>query len=168
MEKALLGFDMLVTSGGASVGQHDLVRKVLADLRVEEIFWGVAMKPGKPVAFGVRRDHAVFNLPGNPVSALVCFEMLVRTAVDAMLGIRHPGPRFDRGALGAAVRRNGERETYVRAWTERSDETVVLHPVSGQESHMIAAAARADALVAVDAGEGEVPAGSPVRFLQLT
>ena len=66
MERALLGFDMLVTSGGASVGVHDLVRETQAKLRVEEIFWGVAVKPGKPVAFGVRRDHLVFNLPGNP------------------------------------------------------------------------------------------------------
>jgi molybdopterin molybdotransferase len=62
IERALLGFDMLVTSGGASVGVHDLVRETQAKLRVEEVFWGVAIKPGKPVAFGVRRDHLVFNL----------------------------------------------------------------------------------------------------------
>ena len=66
MERALLGFDMLVTSGGASVGPHDLVRKVQAGLRVEEVFWGVAVKPGKPVAFSMRRSHPIFNLPGNP------------------------------------------------------------------------------------------------------
>src|SRR6266508_3154005 len=62
MERALLGFDMLITSGGASVGPHDLVRATQAKLRVEELFWGVSVKPGKPVAFGVRRDHLVFNL----------------------------------------------------------------------------------------------------------
>ena len=66
MERALLGFDMLVTSGGASVGPHDLVRRVQADLRVEEVFWRVAIKPGRPVAFGMRRDHPVFNLPEIP------------------------------------------------------------------------------------------------------
>src|SRR6185503_21377368 len=92
MERALLGFDMLVTSGGASVGPHDLVRRVQADLRVEEVFWRVAMKPGRPVAFGMRRDHPVFNLPGNPVSVLVCFELFVRPAVNALLGVPQPLP----------------------------------------------------------------------------
>ena len=99
MERALLGFDMLVTTGGASVGPHDLVRKVQADLRVEEVFWGVAMKPGKPVAFGVRRDHLVFNLPGNPVSVLATFELLVRPAVKALLGLPSPLPAFRPGTL---------------------------------------------------------------------
>ncbi|MFN8186470.1 MAG: gephyrin-like molybdotransferase Glp [Gaiellales bacterium] len=168
MEKGLLGFDMLVTSGGASVGPHDLVRQVLAALRVEEVFWGVAMKPGKPVAFGVRRDHVAFSLPGNPVSALVCFEVLVRTAVNVMLGIPSPEPRYAHGTLGAPVRRSVDRETFVRARAEHGAEAVVLDPVTGQESHMIAAAAQADALVLVPRGEGELPAGSPVRFLSLS
>jgi molybdopterin molybdotransferase len=168
MEKALLGFDMLVTSGGASVGPHDLVRQVQAELRVEEVFWGVAMKPGKPVAFGVRRDHVVFNLPGNPVSALVCFEVLVRTAVNAMLGMPSPEPRHAHGTLGAPVARNADRDTFVRARTEAGAETIVLHPVTGQESHMIAAAAQADGLVVVPRGDGELAAGSAVRFLALS
>jgi molybdopterin molybdotransferase len=167
MERALLGFDMLVTSGGASVGPHDLVRRVQAELRVEEVFWGVAMKPGKPAAFGVRRDHLVFNLPGNPVSALVCFELLVRTAVNALLGVPEPRPRFVHGVLGSAVPRAAERETFVRARREAGEEEEVLQPVTGQESHMIAAAAQTDALVAVPRGEGELAAGSRVRYLPL-
>lgn len=168
MERALLGFDMLVTSGGASVGPHDLVRRVQAGLRVEEVFWGVAMKPGKPVAFGVRRDHLVFNLPGNPVSALVCFEVLVRTAVNALLGVADPTPRFSGGVLGAETPSIPERETFVRARTEAAAGEVVLFPVAGQDSHMIAAAAQADALVAIPRGEAKLPAGSRVRFLPLS
>ena len=74
------------------------MRKVQAELRVEEIFWGVAMKPGKPVAFGVRRDHLVFNLPGNPVSVLATFELLVRPAVNALLGLPAPLPLSPRDA----------------------------------------------------------------------
>src|SRR5918996_3450621 len=101
MERALLGFDMLVTSGGASVGPHDLVREVQRELRVEEVFWGVAVKPGKPVAFGTRRDHLVFNLPGNPVSVLVTFELFVRPAVNALLGVPDPLPVYERGVLAA-------------------------------------------------------------------
>jgi molybdopterin molybdotransferase len=165
IERALLGFDMLVTTGGASVGPHDLVRKVQAELRVEEVFWGVAVKPGKPVAFGVRRDHLVFNLPGNPVSVLATFELLVRPAVNALLGLPDPLPAFRRGTLGSAVRRNAQRDELVRAALRREGDDVVLEPLSGQESHMIVRAGRANALVLVEAGSGEVSAGSAVPYL---
>jgi molybdopterin molybdotransferase len=167
MERALLGFDMLVTTGGASVGPHDLVRKVQADLRVEELFWGVAMKPGKPVAFGVRRDHLVFNLPGNPVSVLATFELLVRPAVNALLGLPSPLPAFRHGTLAAAVRRNADRDEFVRSALAGSDGEAVLEPVRGQESHMIVRSGRARALVWIPAGEGELAAGADVRFLEL-
>jgi molybdopterin molybdotransferase len=167
MERALLGFDMLVTSGGASVGPHDLVRATQAKLRVEEIFWGVAVKPGKPIAFGVRRDHLVFNLPGNPVSVLVTFEVFVRPAIDALLGLPDPLPAYATGELAAPVRRNPRRDEFLRARLRRADGRVRLEPLAGQESHMIAHAGRADALVAVEAGEGEVPAGALVRYLSL-
>ncbi len=167
MERALLGFDMLVTTGGASVGPHDLVRKVQAELRVEEVFWGVAIKPGKPVAFGVRRDHLVFNLPGNPVSVLATFELLVRPAVNALLGLPDPLPAFQSGVLAAPVRRNSDRDELVRAVVSGKDGEKALEALPGQESHMIVRAGRADALVWVEAGDGELSAGSPVRFLPL-
>jgi molybdopterin molybdotransferase len=165
MERALLGFDMLITSGGASVGPHDLVRETQAVLRVEEVFWGVAVKPGKPVAFAMRRDHLVFNLPGNPVSVLVTFELFVRPAVNALLGLPDPEPRYLQGTLEAAVRRNRERDEFVRARSRREGDETFLAPIEGQESHMIARAGRADALIAVEAGEGELAAGAAVRYL---
>ena len=167
MERALLGFDMLVTTGGASVGVHDLVRETQKKLRVEELFWGVAMKPGKPVAFGVRRDHLVFNLPGNPVSTLVTFEVLVRPAVEALQGIPDPRAAYRRGRLAAPIRRNERRTEFVRATSRREGDEVLLEPLPGQESHMIARTARADVLVLVEAGEGELAAGDEVRFLGL-
>jgi molybdopterin molybdotransferase len=167
MERALLGFDMLVTSGGASVGPHDLVRETQAGLRVEEIFWGVAVKPGKPVAFGVRRDHLVFNLPGNPVSVLVTFELFVRPAVNALLGLPDPEPAFRGGVLASSVCRNAERDEYMRARSRRDGEDVALEPIAGQESHMIARSGRADALVEIEAGTGEIAAGAAVRYLPL-
>ncbi len=167
LERALLGFDMLVTSGGASVGPHDLVRAAQAELRVEEVFWGVALKPGKPVAFGVRRDHPVFNLPGNPVSVLVTFEVLVRPAVNALLGLADPLPRYARGVLSRAVRRNPRRHELVRARTSRVGDEVLLEPLAGQDSHMIVRAARADALVSVEPGDGELAGGETVPYLPL-
>jgi molybdopterin molybdotransferase len=160
--------DVLVTSGGVSVGPHDLVRAVGAELGIEEVFWRVAVKPGKPFWFGVRGRTLVFGVPGNPVSALVCCELFVRPAVLALQGAREPGPRFALGTLAAAVRRNDARDELARARSSSTDGGVVLEPVAGQESHMIARAAEADVLVFVPRGEGELAAGRPVRYLPLS
>ena len=160
--------DVLVSSGGVSVGPHDLVRRVAADLGVEEVFWRVAVKPGKPVSFGVRGDTLVFGLPGNPVSSLVCFELFVRPAVLALQGALEPGPVFALGQLAAAVQRNPNRDEFLRARSRTDADRVVLEPVSGQESHMIARAAVADALVFAPRGDDELAAGESVRYLRLT
>jgi molybdopterin molybdotransferase len=159
--------DVLVTSGGVSVGPHDLVRRIEAELGVEEVFWKVAVKPGKPISFGVRDGTLVFGLPGNPVSSLVCFELFVRPAVRALQGAREPGPVFWPGELATAVPRNPERDEFLRARVRVGPETVVLEPLAGQESHMIARAAAADALVLAPRGQGELEAGAIVRYLPL-
>jgi molybdopterin molybdotransferase len=162
-----LDADVLVTSGGVSVGPHDLVRRVLAELGVEEVFWGVAVKPGKPLAFGVRGSTLVFGLPGNPVSTLVSAEVFVRPAVLALQGATDPGPLFLEGRLGRAVRQNEHRDEFVRARRQTSDDGIVLEPITGQESHMIARAATADALVLVPRGTGELAAAERARYLEL-
>jgi molybdopterin molybdotransferase len=162
-----LAADVLVTSGGVSVGPHDLVRRILAELGVEEVFWGVAVKPGKPVAFGVRGRTLVFGLPGNPVSSLVGCELFVRPALLALQGASTPGPVFREGRLAAAVERNAQRDELLRARTLPSDDGIVLEPVAGQESHMIVRAAGADALVLAPRGEGRLAAGERVRYLAL-
>ena len=159
--------DVLVTSGGVSVGPHDLVRSVEAELGVEEVFWRVAVRPGKPVSFGVRGSTLVFGLPGNPVSSLVCFELFVRPAILALQGALTPGPVFVLGELAAPVRRNPHRDEFVRARSRADGDRVVLEPVLGQESHMIARAAAADALVFAPRGDGELEAGATVRYLRL-
>jgi molybdopterin molybdotransferase len=160
--------DVLVSSGGVSVGPHDLVRRILAELGVEEDFWGVAVRPGKPLAFGARGATLVFGLPGNPVSSLVAVELFVRPALLALQGAADPGPRYERAALAAPLRRNPHRDQLARARTAVADDgATVLEPLSGQESHMIARAAGADALVFVPAGEGELGAAESVRFLRL-
>jgi molybdopterin molybdotransferase len=160
--------DVLVTSGGVSVGPHDLVRRVEADLGVEEVFWGVAVKPGKPVSFGVRGRTLVFGLPGNPVSALVGAELFVRPAVLALQGASAPGPNYELGRLGTPIRRNTARDELVRARVAVRDGAVELDAITGQESHMIARAATANALVLVPRGEGELPAGQTARYLRLS
>ena len=159
--------DVLVTSGGVSVGPHDLVRGLLRELGVEEVFWGVAVKPGKPLAFGVRGRTLVFGLPGNPVSSLVGCELFVRPAVRALQADAQPGPIYQEGRLERGVRRNALRDEFLRARIRASDDGVVLAPVTGQESHMIVRAAGADALVYAPRGEGELAAGERVRYLPL-
>jgi molybdopterin molybdotransferase len=165
--QAGLEADVLVSSGGVSVGPHDLIRSVGGALGVEEVLWGVAVKPGKPLSFGVRGRTLVFGLPGNPVSCLVCFELFVRPAVLALQGLAEPLPRFEPGRLAKSVRPNQARTELVRARSRIVDGEVELEAVTGQESHMIARAAGADTLILVPAGSEELAAGSPISYLRL-
>ena len=159
--------DVLVTTGGVSMGEHDLVRGVAADLGVREIFWGVAVKPGKPLSFGVRDRTLVFGLPGNPVSSLVGAMVFVTTGLLALQGATNSLPRYASGITSKTFRRNPHRDEFVRAVRIDGRDALRLEPIVGQESHMIARAAAADALVHVPRGEGELEAGSLVRFLAL-
>jgi molybdopterin molybdotransferase len=158
-----LDHDVLVTSGGVSVGPHDLVRRIEADLGVEEVFWGVSVRPGKPLAFGIRGRTLVFGLPGNPVSSLVCSTLFVLPALRKLQG-EEPGPHYEQGALSQAYQPDSRRDELVRA---RRIGDGLFEPMSAQESHMIVWAASADVLVYIPAGPDELPAGTPVRYLRL-
>ena len=159
-----LGHDVLVSSGGVSVGPHDLVRHIEAELGVEEVFWGVSVRPGKPLAFGVRGRTLVFGLPGNPVSSLVSAVLFVLPALRALQGERDPAPPYRLGTLARVIRPDARRDELARAVLTRDG---TLEPLSGQESHMIVRAAAANALVYVPAGSDELPPGSTVRYLEL-
>jgi molybdopterin molybdotransferase len=162
-----LDSDVLVTSGGVSVGPHDLVRAALSELGTQEVFWRVAVKPGKPIAFAVRGGTLVFGLPGNPVSSLVGFELFVRPALLALQGARDPGPAYLPGRLGAAVERSEHRDQLVRARTRSEGGAVVLDPLTGQDSHMIVRSAAASALVLVPRGSGTLSEGAQVSYLRI-
>lgn len=149
------------------MGPLDLVRGILGDLGVEEVFWGVAVKPGKPLSYGVRGRTHVFGLPGNPVSSLVGALVFVRPALFGLQGHGDPSGSYEPGVLASELRRNPHRDEFVRARRRRSDDGVELVPVSGQESHMIVRAATADALVLVPRGSEPIPAGARVRYLAL-
>ena len=164
LEQALRA-DVVVTSGGVSVGPHDLVRRVGAELGVEEVFWGVAMRPGKPLAFGVSGSTLVFGLPGNPVSSLVGCLLFVRPALLALQGHRDPAPPFRPGTLATEVRQHPERDDFVRARAIWTEEGALLHPTVGQESHMIVRTTAADAIVHIPRGAAVLEAGTRVRFL---
>jgi molybdopterin molybdotransferase len=163
---AIAGADVVVSSGGVSVGPHDHVKPALTALGVREVFWRVAHKPGKPLWFGVAPSGTlVFGLPGNPVSSLVCFELFVRAALETMTGASPRPPAVAR--LAAPVRRLSERDHAVRCRLEPGPEGMQLHPQDAQESHLIAHAAAADALALVGRGEGEAAAGELVEYLPI-
>jgi molybdopterin molybdotransferase len=159
-----LDHDVVISSGGVSVGTHDLVRAVARELGVEERFWRIALRPGKPLSFGVRGATLMFGLPGNPVSTLVCFELFVRSALYGLQGAREIAPAFATGILVDAVRRNSLRDEMIRV---RRMVDGQLKPLSGQESHQITTMAQADGLARIPSGSGELAAGSEVSYLPL-
>ena len=164
LERALQ-FDVVLTSGGVSVGPHDLLKRLFDELGVQRVFWGVAVRPGKPLFFGVRDRTLVFGLPGNPVSTLVGFELFVRTALRACQGEADPRPRFLPGLLASPLSRNAHRDELVRAFAQAGDGGVLVEPVRGQESHMIVRASAANALAFIPRGEGSLQAGGHVSYL---
>jgi len=165
-----LSHDVVLTTGGVSVGGHDLVRESAAALGVRELFWRVALRPGKPLSFGVyaragaSSDTLVFGIPGNPVSVLVCFELFVRPALRALQGAGRPLPSFTRRPLAAAVSRNAERVEMIRV---RETAAGTLEPLTTQQSHQLALAAGADGLARIPRGAGTLPEGTKVDYLPL-
>jgi len=155
--------DVALTSGGVSVGPHDLVRAVAAELGVTERFWRVAVKPGKPILFGSRDGGLLFGLPGNPVSVLAGLELFVRPALRALQGAKDPGPRFEPARLTGCARRDPARDAFLRGIVREGD----VELLTGQESHMIVRAAAANALVHVPRGDGELATGDTVRVIRL-
>jgi molybdopterin molybdotransferase len=153
--------DVVCVSGGVSVGPHDHVKPALRSLGVEERFWGVALKPGKPTWFGTREDTLVFGLPGNPVSAMVTFHLFVRPALRALAG-GDPGDARTTGVLDQPVERNPVRDQVLRCRLSAEDDGWHVLPTKAQESHVLTSMVGAGAYALVVAGEGEVPAGERV------
>ncbi|RAI04560.1 molybdopterin molybdenumtransferase MoeA [Acuticoccus sediminis] len=153
--------DILVTLGGASVGDHDLVKPALSDLGIEPDFWKVAVRPGKPLMFSSR--PLVLGLPGNPVSGAVCAVLFLVPLVKAMQGVTAPLPEVREGILGRDLPANGPRRDHMRA--VRSGSTIT--PASRQDSSMLAVLAASDVLLVRQPHEGPVPAGSPCRYIAL-
>jgi molybdopterin molybdotransferase len=154
--------DVVAVSGGVSVGPHDHVKPALATLGVEERFWRVALKPGKPVWFGAGERTLVFGLPGNPVSAVVCFLLFVRPALRALQGAV-PLPAPEVAVLAEDVPRNPARLEAVRVALDTADDGVTrARPTGAQDSHLLTSLLRADALALIPAGAAPLPAGSPV------
>jgi len=161
------GADLLVTIGGASVGDHDLVQRVLKQKGVTLDFWKIAMRPGKPVMFGRLGNLNVIGLPGNPTSALVTSLLFVRPAVARMLG-QDTTERLDPAVLGRDLAANDQRQDYLRATLERSPTGEdIATPFPIQDSSMMSRLAKADALVIRAPHAPAAKAGDRVEIIRL-
>ncbi len=167
------GADILVTLGGASVGDHDLVRGALMGRGMELDFWRIAMRPGKPLMFG--RMHApageramrVLGLPGNPVSSLVCAILFLTPLVNAMLGVPYADPS-EPAIAGGDLPPNDARQDYLRALSEnRQGSLPIATPLPLQDSSALAAFARANCLIVRPPHAPAGPAGVPCRIIRL-
>lgn len=162
LERAL-GADVAVVCGGVSVGAHDHVRASLERLGVEERFYGIALKPGKPTWFGTSAETLVFALPGNPVSAMVTFILLVRPALRALAGLP-PEPRRSTATLTERYEKRPGRAHAVRCMLELAHDGWRASTTGAQDSHILTSMLGADALAIIPASSGPVAAGERVEI----
>ena len=165
---AVGGMDLLVTTGGASVGDHDLIIESLRQRGMTLGFWQIAMRPGKPLLFGQLGAVAVLGLPGNPVSALVCGILFLVPAINHMLGLPGEPPATEPAILGTSLAANDRRADHLRATLSRGakGETVAT-PFPIQDSAMLQRLARADALILRAPHAPALPEGAEVRVIRL-
>ena len=163
-----LDADILIVSGGVSVGPHDHVKPAFEACGVEEVFWRVRIKPGKPLWFGRRGRTLVFGLPGNPLSAIVGTSIFVLPALRRLRGEVTPGPRFERGRLGEPAGPSDNRTTFlISKLVPDADGVLVAWPTERQGSHMTGALGESDGFVIAPHGSGALPAGADVDLLRL-
>lgn len=156
--KGAYGCDLLVTSGGVSVGAYDKVKDALASLGFTAGFHKIAMKPGKPLMSGRMGDMPVLGLPGNPVSSFVAAQLFLKPMLRRLLGLTPELPALETAVLGTSVAPGGPRQEYLRARLERTGTGLAATPLPSQDSAMISELAAADALIVRPA---KAPPGSP-------
>jgi molybdopterin molybdotransferase len=167
VSKGLEG-DVLVVSGGVSVGPHDHVKPAFEACGVEEVFWRVRIKPGKPLWFGRRGDTLVFGLPGNPLSTIVCFCVFIEPALRRLAGEAAARPRLEAGRLTTGARASDGRTTFLTASLRPgADGVLEATPTERQGSHMTGALGESDGFAVAPEEAGELAAGAPVDVLRL-
>ena len=163
---ATRGVDLLVTTGGASVGEHDLVRDVLGADGLELDFWQIAMRPGKPLMVGRYRGTPMVGLPGNPVSTLVCALLFLRPALDRLSGAASAEEAAPTARLGTALPKNDRRQDYLRSkLTRAADGTLETFPFEVQDSSMMRLLSQADCLVVRPPQAPAIAAGATVPIV---
>ncbi len=167
VREALETADVVVTSGGVSVGEKDLVKGTMLELGVEQVFWGVKFKPGKPLFFGIRDGVRFFGLPGNPVSAMVCFELFVRPALMRMMGRKDRRRPHIEVYFEEDVKNNFGRMHAMRVNLERTNKGWLARSVGAQGSGLVSSLTKADALALIGPESQGARAGEPVEAIML-
>ncbi len=167
LEDALQSADVVVTSGGVSVGEKDLVKSTLLDLGVEQVFWGVKFKPGKPLFYGARSETRFFGLPGNPVSAMVCFDLFVRPALMRMMGREDKKRPRIRVYFEEDVTNTFGRMHAMRVSLKRTEKGWRAESVGAQGSGLVSSLTKADALALIGPESEGVRAGELVEAIVL-
>lgn len=156
-------FDVVITSGGISMGYHDFVKEVLQSLGVDIRFWRVNMRPGHPVAFGKRGGIPIFGLPGNPVSAMVSFEQFARPLIRSMAGYREPYRPIVTAELAESISGKKGRKNFVRGTLKFEHGRYRASVAGAQGSGILLSMSMADCLIIIPDEGGEFPAGSTVK-----
>jgi molybdopterin molybdotransferase len=159
--------DVLITSAGVSAGDRDLVRDVLDELGVEQKFWKIAIKPGRPTAFGVKGETLVFSLPGNPVSTMVTFEMFVRPALRKLQGVSPAIRPFAKARLAEPVRKRPERVQFLRVQVRLEEGRLIASSSGDQNTGIVRTMIRANGIAVLPAERDRFEAGSEVEVLLL-
>ena len=159
------GTDILVLTGGVSVGDYDLVKDELRAAGVKPVFWQVRIKPGKPVFFGRRGSQLVFGLPGNPTSAMVTFLLFVQPAIERLLGRTNPGPWAGRAVLTEDVVIKPGRTQFLRGVLDAEGPVLTVAPYPDQKSGILRSMVRSQVLIAVQADVSRLEKGRDVEIL---
>ena len=162
-----LDADLIITIGGASVGDHDLVAKVATGMGLDRVFWRIAMRPGKPLMAGRLHGKPMLGLPGNPVSAIVCAHLFLLPMVRALQSRPDVAPQGRRAQLATAVEANGPRTHYMRAQVAQTDALPLITPFDRQDSALLRILSDANALLIRPIDDGPRPAGDVVDYLSL-
>ncbi len=162
------GADLIVTIGGASVGDHDLVHSVAVERGMDLGFYKVALQPGKPLMAGRLGDVPMVGLPGNPVSSMVCGHIFLRPLVDVMLGFAPQALPRETGTLAAPMRKNGWREHYMRARVTIGPDGPLVTPFERQDSALLSILGQANALLVRPPDDPAQEAGAKVSFIRLS
>lgn len=161
---ALLANDVLVLCGGVSVGVYDLVKSVLAELGVEEVFWEVQQKPGKPLFVGRCRDTLVFGLPGNPAASLMCCYEYVIPALRRIMGYKNPWLQSATAECAQQITKRDQREHFLRAWAWHEQGKLMVRLAGEQDSHRMRSFAHANCLLVVPSACHEISVGEKVEI----
>lgn len=164
INRGLESSDILITTGGVSVGEYDFVKDILASKGVEEIFWGISQRPGGPMYFGRKENKLVFGLPGNPASALVCYYEYVRPAIRKMAGKKEVLLKEEKAQLMAPIKKKTGKMHFIRGLVTRDNGDIYVKTTGEQGSHMMRSFALSNSLIILGEEDSYLPENSKVKI----